>query len=197
MICIVLTQTHMNIIDWFYKFSIQYSSLFPLSLELFSILFFFVLTEFLVGRKIRFERNCILIFTLSSILAAIIFTIQRDISIISHLSIIYFIYSILYNFLKHVVFVSIDLNLYFICSSALFILVNASKYDDEYLVVFSDINKYVVENVFKFISLSFLIMMNYLSDIYIFKNFDIDIVLSFKLISFILTVIIKAISLIS
>lgn len=189
MIGIVYSIFYLRQFEILHRFGFQFDYSLGLVIEIFGITMIAVVSELISGRKSKIERNTFMISLACIILASFIIPEILSLSSLFVLGNIIFLRSFVFNMLKHVFIASSEISKITIVTSSIILIKNIFSYSSANVFEINKMQDEVMEN--KMISLCLLIVMvvNYFSDIVIFKNFDIDSIFILKTLSMLITLI--------
>lgn len=174
-----------------HTFGFQFTYTLGSAVELFGIVIILLISELLSGRRLKMERNSIIIVMLGIIVALTSFPKYYNLDSVVLFGTILFLRSIVYNILKHILVANAGIIKLIIISSPIIFAMNALSYSSEHRTEVLKIQADVLVNkALSGILLAFMIA-NYFLDLYVFKYFDLDSVFLFKAGALLITLIIN------
>lgn len=177
---LIYSASCLNQFEMIQAFGFAYSFALGLVIELFGIVLISFISEVLSGRKLKTERNTILVVVFAIFGAALSMPNNFKTNSLFILGTILFLKFAMYNICKHVFAASTDLRKVMLISSSLSLAKNAFFLSSHNILqvikINQDILKYKEMSIFLFI----IAIIHYLLDLYVFKHFDIDYVFLLK-----------------
>lgn len=175
-------QAYDTYFDMAYGFSV--STTFPLqaAVEVLAIVVALFVTEAIVGRKARLERNTVVICTALAALAY--FCIPKTFNtkhLIAASLTNFFLFSAV-NIMKHICAASLDLTNIIMFASAFIVIISALKHNSMYLPELIKMNEDILENRTEAGALFAILVVNIFADLYAYGSLDIDIIFLYKLV---------------
>ncbi|KAI5171835.1 hypothetical protein PAEPH01_1696 [Pancytospora epiphaga] len=186
---LVLSYIYFTTLDFSYAVGFRYTFSLKLGLEAAGILFSLVITEFIAGRKIRMERNALVVLTIVIAMAGFYVRNVKDFTgLIVYSTMIFIIFSII-NTLRYIIAIAHDPVITILVGTGVIIIRTLYIYYFEMPYEFNNIVKYMHSNIHGALALYIATLMSVVTNFLMFRYTEIDIIFIFKCLHLILHVI--------
>lgn len=170
-----------------YSYGFQFSFILSLVIELLSLGLISFVSELVSGRRLKTEKNTVVVISLALIGAILSFPNSFKVDSILFLSIIQIIRMFFYNIIKHIFLSCSEIGKATLLTSSLNLARNSMNYASSYGFEVAKVHQDILEHLNLSSVLLVIMIINYFLDIYVFKHIDIDLIFLLKSVSMLIT----------